>query len=173
MLSPKAVTIRKAVDDGGIALYVPWSHISWIAYYMCTFFTQKRAESWQCCCTGELEAGFVIGPPLPICTTQAQQRKVGSVRSAWGSGLSGHLNSSQLVLRCQYRISWRFDFWICRAWAFKPAPKILLFVISTLGRITAKCASYRVAFDMFSPFCKESRLSLCRKINIVQHESLG
>jgi hypothetical protein len=45
MLSPKAVAIRKTVDDGGIALYVPWSHITWLAYYMCIFFTHKKAKS--------------------------------------------------------------------------------------------------------------------------------
>ena len=36
-------------------------------------------------------------------------------------------------------------------------------------RITAKLTSYRVVFDLFSLICKKSRLTLCRKINLVRH----
>jgi hypothetical protein len=37
-------------------------------------------------------------------------------------------------------------------------------------RITAKLTSYRVVFDLFSPFCKKPRLNQCRKINLVRHD---
>ena len=40
-----------------------------------------------------------------------------------------------------------------------------------IGRITAKRTSYRVVFDLFSIVCKKTRLNLCRKINLVRHET--
>ena len=39
-----------------------------------------------------------------------------------------------------------------------------------IGRITAKYASYRIDFDVFSQNCKNPRLILCRKINLVRHK---
>jgi hypothetical protein len=44
--------------------------------------------------------------------------------------------------------------------------------IYKIGRITAKSAGYRVIFDLFSLNCKKSRLTLCRKINLVRHGNL-
>ena len=39
----------------------------------------------------------------------------------------------------------------------------------TIGRITAKHTNYRVVFDLFSMNCKNPRLTLCRKFNLVRH----
>jgi hypothetical protein len=49
-----------------------------------------------------------------------------------------------------------------------PTQKAAQSVIDKLGHITAKPTSYRLVFDVFSLICKNPRLTLCRKINLVR-----